>query len=602
MKTKRLFTRLLNLSGKTRVCVGQICWKENHFKIELVNKYTQQPVSIIVLKSFKQGEQRLYEKYRFMLLENNLVILSSKTIVQGYLDGILKGFSENLSELEPNFIFSTVFNDSHKVYRDFTQENRFDNKEILQCKSLYDWGDEGFNNSFFINYSFVIDPGAWISLSEPGQISLRCSDIECNNMDNPFNFYFFDREYTFPRSRDNKSIASRMFEGKDLVPEICSRCSIVDLKEEDIILGGDEKIYNALDRITRQKGVPVEIICTCMNRVIGSDIASIVEKINRKNKAKIVYTECDSKRYHVKRFAELIENLIKSKKNRSSINKSINLMGFEDDRGMRELIGILNDFFGVKLNLMLSPEINLTSLEYFHKARLHVINSFEIYRTLFNDILKKINVDSLVIAPPYGIMQTIKWLESIGGYFGVSTDKSRKWNEYYNEKMAEWEILTKKAGEFSLGFVLSRQDVELIANPAKYPFGVPLLCCLEEMGFRINILIISQEDFDNQKKSIMDILVYKDKHKIELLNNPEDIEGWISETDCNCVYSDFRHDTRIIASGKTSFSVCIFEKGFDGAIRSLKKILKFCEIDFFSKYQRYIQSKPRIIIEERDIE
>ena len=72
-----------------------------------------------------------------------------------------------------------------------------------------------------------------------------------------------------------------------------------------------------------------------------------------------------------------------------------------------------------------------------------------------------------------------------------------------------------------------------------------------------------------------------------MLKDGEDVERWISKAPCSCIYSDFRNDRRLIANGKIPFSAFMFEKGPDGAIRTLQSLLRLCRIDLFRSHRGY---------------
>jgi hypothetical protein len=357
-------------------------------------------------------------------------------------------------------------------------------------------------------------------------------------------------------------------------------------------MGCDSKIKDILGKISRNKNIPLQVISTCTSKIIGSDIDSMVKKINKKNDIQILY-EHNLGYQPLGEFENLIKNSLKKGDNKVK-NRTINLIGFEDNYATKELTETLKRLFAINLNIICLPEVNIPSLKNFYKANIHILNDLEVYKNIFDNLFKELDIETIKLPPPYGLKPTLKWLKSITKFFKISLNDNRKWKKYYNEIILKWKRLTRDASKFRLGLIISDENIEFLINPSKYPFGVPLLKCLEEMGFGLNVLFTSRENFDNQKRLILDLFKNKKKHKIELLNNQSKLKEWISKTDCNCIYSDFRNDKRILSNGKTTFSLFLFEKGFDGAIRTLKELLKLCKITMFGGYKKTgeIQPKP----------
>ena len=600
-KTIDLFKKIFELFEENRIIINTANWNGQYFKINLFDEQVRKSFEVVI-KKYNENERLLYTKYRFLILPNTFVILigNFSNLTKGMIK-TLKKLSDNLSKIRPSDLFNVVYNDNNKsvkkLYKPISVTKiNSQNKDASYSKSLYDWGNKEINHTFLLNYNLINDQDWQIDLTGVKQFYLRCSDVECIYNHNIFDFSSCHREYAL--SRINQ-FDDEVLKDRDLFEKMILRNATFELKDEDIVLGCDSKIYNVLDKITQAlKGFSINILlCSCMNKIIGNDINSIIKRINKKNNTLILCTECNAVGKPMEGIEDMIRTFLKTKKIHRFKNRLFNLIGFENDRGIKEITQILERFFNINLNTVLLPGVKTNSLKDFYKAKLQVLNHQGAFNDIFNKIFKEKNFDVLELQPPYGIKQTIKWLKSVGNYFKIAIDKNNNWKKYYAERMTAWKKLTKEAMKFRLGFIISKEDIELLTVPKKYPFGIPLLKYLKEMGFGINILFTSCKDFDYQKELLLDLFEDKNKINIELLNNPEKLDDWISETNCACIYSDFYNDIKIISHGKIPFSISLCEKGIDGAIRTLEELLRLCRIKFFSKYQIYYKQRPMVIDE-----
>jgi hypothetical protein len=585
--TLAFFKKILGLQDESALKLDSVAWK-GYFEIRLLNRRAKE-VFILAIKKYCREEEGLYEKYKNIRLDNDLVILFPKGEKSSRMIKLVTSLERNLSAIKPSDMFNMVYHDEN---RQFTQADPLSipggDARPNACRSFYDWGDSELGRTFMINYGSIVDIECWLDSIGHRRVSLACGDVECGRMENVFDFLPYDREYTFPKGRH----IFRKTSIRDLITDFAS----FELKEEDIILGSDAKIYELLNKLTRRKDVPyVSILGTCINKIIGSDIVSLIGQINRKKSIEIDYSECNSGR-QPEEFLDLMKAMLKAKGKQKARPRTVNLVGFENDRGMSELTGILKDIFAIELNLMPFPEVNFNTLKHFYRAKLQVLSSAEMYTDFTDDIFKDLDMPAMVLEPPYGMRRSAAWLRSIAGYFGAGAMINKKWKLFYGGKMARWEEMTREAGKYRLGFILSGPNADLLIDSSKYLFGIPLLKCLEEMGFGLNILITDHHDFEEQKDSILKRSDHKEKYRIELLNDPEKLEEWIYSTDCSCIYSDFRYDIKIISNGKVPFSLFVFEKGFDGAARTLERLLRLCRVGFFNAYKGYKQKPHPIAI------
>ncbi|MFA5115970.1 MAG: nitrogenase component 1 [Candidatus Omnitrophota bacterium] len=601
--TKDLFRKLMNLSPNSPVLLDALFWEHDFFKIRLFDRQAKE-YFLAAVGHYQKDKKGLYEKYRCAALPNGFVILSRDGALKAEAEKTLSCLAGNLGRIKPHVLFDTAYNDRNSFLKKRSRPEDLPGKAPGNCGLFDEWGDSRVGHTFMFSRS-LLDRITQVKLSGDKSMSLRCGDVECNNMYYPFNFFdSFFMFNTYGRyvpiaehifRNDRGQLDARIRSGR-LFKDIISCYGAIELKNEDVILGGDEKIYNFLDKLTRErKGLPVFVLCSCISKVIGSDLDSLVKRINRKNGARIICDQNIGCAWGQELVLNLLSGYLSDEKSREGHGKRINLVGFEKDHALEELTGLLRSFFGIELNMVFLPEVDLRSLGSYYNARLQVLNPVEIYAKAYRRVFRKMGIGSVEPPAPYGMKRSTAWIRSIAGFFKTRADKNKSWKEYYNRKLARWDELVREARKFRLGLVVGDEDAALLVSPEKYPFGIPLLKCLEEMGFGLNILFTSSEGFEENKKRIMDLFEHKGRHKVELLNDKQGLEKWIAGEGGDCIYSDIREDARIMSSGKSSFSLFIFERGIEGAVRTLEELLRLCRVSFFKRYKEYGKLKPHPI-------
>jgi len=90
--------------------------------------------------------------------------------------------------------------------------------------------------------------------------------------------------------------------------------------------------------------------------------------------------------------------------------------------------------------------------------------------------------------------------------------------------------------------------------------GVPLAPFLEELGFKVEVLVGSEE--------------------------PARLSWWLS-SGLSAVLTDLEHDERLWSHGVGRFGLADLEPGFDGAVRTAERLLAVCEMRFVRDFARY---------------
>lgn len=462
--------------------------------------------------------------------------------------------------------------------------------KIIEPKgiSFFDWGNEKIASTF--NFRKDINEFTFpVYFTGKKQIYIRFGDPECIKTENIFNFLtqtvFFDLNEKFIRQNAGLSLKEGFLNccnkktnktGDEILSDLNNRACHLKLNENDIIFGCDDKIKTLLEKLILT-GNNIVLECTCMNKIIGSDLVSIVTNIENSKKCKILYDH-NSPGSLLKNFIEKFGYLFNSKKIGSKRNKkSINLIGYNLTYGMYELINLL-EVFEVKLNVAFLPAVNLKKLKQFKKADCAIICHNKIYHEIYDII----NMDKIFADTPYGFKKSLKWIKIVLNYYGIKLNTS-KWKKYYSDKKKKWNRLRKKAKKYKIGFICSQEDIDGLLYGSQFLEKLQIAQLLDEMGFVIRIYIT-----DSLSPN------HKIRYHVTTLNN-RDLYKFIADSECVCFYSDIFCESTINCAGKNTFSYLIFDKGFEGAIKSLEKILNLCENSFFKTYRYSNKPYPKTL-------
>jgi sulfatase maturation enzyme AslB (radical SAM superfamily) len=462
-------------------------------------------------------------------------------------------------------------------------------------KSFFNWGSLN-DSSVFMLEGDLVDRMTFVKLHSPGKILLRYGDIECNDMYYPFHFFdFFSIFNTYGRYlpyidhlfvNDHGQFDKRVKQGR-FYEDLIANFAAVTMEESDIVMGPDEKIKQVLKEFRIKKDALICLNCSCMSKVTGSDLKSIVLKNRFKSKPELIYdnnTGYQFKKNLVNIAREILEK-IPPKKNRK-INRIINLIGFEKTYSLSELVKILEVFFHIKTNTILLPEIDPKKLPHFYKSSLNVLHFQNQYVALAKEILPKNNIRNIYVSAPFGFSLTLSWLRPILDFFNISREEKKVFNIFLKNLLNELRVLNQQAQELKIGFIVSTSDLKNILWPQSHYLGLPLMSCLEELGFSMEILVNTKENIVIKNK-FLKIFRNKAKHRVDFFENSDELNRWFSLSECRCVYSDFRHDKRLFFQGKIPFSSFIFEYGFSGILRTAMRLINLSEVNFFNTYRKY---------------
>lgn len=549
-ETRDFITRIF---GTNQVKATHVVWERDHFEIRLFHDSVHVLTFTLTISDM-----------------NDFSIWHTKEGEYEHMQAFKTRLHAVVTKLKPYFLFQVLFKDFNK---DISLH------PILHFRNMtefpyFEWGNELIQYMFMLprmirKRIYCLSIGA-----KSFSYAIDHTDIECANIDgNNKNVRW---KYSFLQLDENNTTGERALDSQ---MRKSLRYSIVH--DTDIIMGGDASMKKIIPMISDTDSNSM-INIGCVPLIIGDDISSAV-----KNNKNVVYHDPvhdDPLQNNI----TIIQQLFESHKSTIDIHEhTINLVGYTHTIGMEEIIDILNQL-DIHINCSVIPKYDTQSIEKFAHAPLTVLLNYHEYERLYESIFSQADESYVYTHAPFGFVRTKQWIQQIGDSLDVSVDAYFN-TDHFNEMQARWDALREQCKEKTIGLVLTEADIELMVDPSKQLFGLPLISILEEMGFSIECaLVVPYSRYGAIKHEISLLLSRPESHLFKLCSSTDELRLWLRRSTCTCMYSDINFDARAMEVGKTTFNVFDFEMGFAGAIRTAQRLLDKSSCEFYSRYKKYI--------------
>jgi hypothetical protein len=363
-----------------------------------------------------------------------------------------------------------------------------------------------------------------------------------------------------------------------------------DVDDMDVICGGAEKLSALLDDLTKRDDYDViRINTTCVPMIIGDDVESELARFREKSRVPVMYKD-QMMHSPLRQFVELLD-FHPDPARPAPPRNSVNFVGFPRDASRDELLKALRDI-GVAVNVCLFPEMRMCDIDRYLNARTQVFIPNMAYSEIFTSVFSSLPMKAVLPEAPYGLSRTWKWIESVA----TAAGRKKAFVSYRDEHEAEisrrMQPLVDEARSFRLAFVADASQVSKLANASSL-WGIPMLPVIEEMGFGIDLLEYNPPGANivNHIGSLRSTLSNPELLHVSYFDSQETLSRQLHEDEFQAVYSDFFYDRRLTRAGKAQFSLNFFEKGFDGALRSARRLIEICRLPFYRRYARYLPDR-----------
>ncbi len=382
--------------------------------------------------------------------------------------------------------------------------------------------------------------------------------------------------------RDDRRFVSARFMGSSFKPDPVM--DAVEMGEIDVIVGDDASLRRSLETLIDLPDIhAVVLIVQCLADFVGLDLDNIVAEATAAGAPPIIrYTDTPAiQREPYDRFWHEILQL--ADPNLAPDPKQVNLVGFapRGSRADRELTADLAAL-NLTVNARFIPSLKAAEIRRFGSAALNVLFNERITRDEIGAPLDAYAAasgrDILAPVPPIGPDATQTFYRAILTACDLPDDGrvAALWEPF----KADWEKGRASAAQHEIAIIVDAHTSRYLREPDEL-YGIPLPVRLAEMGFALRLVLAEWEDAGSYRdaefalESLRDTLLQAGADVIlDRVAGPDELAARMRDWPASLIFSDFPGDRRIVAAGKTPFSIRAFEFGFAGALRSQRHLLR----------------------------
>lgn len=217
--------------------------------------------------------------------------------------------------------------------------------------------------------------------------------------------------------------------GSTLYKKGCS----TDLKESDIVFGGERKLYDSVLELYKiHKPGAIFVYATCVSGVIGDDIGAVCKKASEVTGCRVIPVQSEGFQHHNKTKGHwigcdaLLDSVIgTSEPKREDITPfDINIVGEFNVAG--DLWGVqpLLEYLGLNIISAITGDSEIEDIAKAHRAKLNIVQCQKSSNYLAKKMEKKYGVPSLKVNF-FGIESTINSITQIVEFFDDEEMKER---------------------------------------------------------------------------------------------------------------------------------------------------------------------------------
>ncbi|MGC8926348.1 MAG: nitrogenase component 1 [Myxococcota bacterium] len=457
---------------------------------------------------------------------------------------------------------------------------------------LDSWGGRDLYANFFAEGEFARGQLDSVNIYE-NCVFIQHSDIECVSLRPNLDLRLIKFLVRYPWLSPNPEKYSGI--RRDELPDV-NKFFSTDLREKDIIMGHN-KVRDALEYVLNNvKKKNIFLSNTCTPVVIGEDVESLVKKAKQRRKD-LLYLTVTPQSMEV-----VLKDLFKipSKRMKRKAHNLINLMGYEDDNYIRQLIKFLKDL-GIEVNSTVIPDVSVKTLNKYFKGGVDILKPNSLWSHLYMQLNSMSGHKYISIDSPYGFFGTIRWIIELLRIPGRKISEDEIMKRIKPEIIDRYLRLREAMKSIGVIFIVRKDEVGYLTDSAK-SWGVPLIKFFREMGSKIEVFIKAQSLEEAKSASTQLLGFISDYHNFEIryFDSFENMMRLIKSSMAQLVFTNHSNDWRITSGGKHSLSLTDFEVGFEGAIYTMENILNLANNQFFKRYARYLQRDFKGSYEERE--
>ena len=363
-----------------------------------------------------------------------------------------------------------------------------------------------------------------------------------------------------------------------------------DFSERDVVGGAEQRLERLLRDLRREDpGVKVALVQTCVSRLIGDDVRGVLRKVLGDDGSVVLDPDFQAKDSAVDSLVWpwVLRAFRKPVRQRRNLVNLVGLGG-RGSRASSELAEVLGAC-GVRVNARLFPSFREEELERFDAAPLTVASSCSIVQSAFRRVDRAAGKTRWVSEdPPFGIEGTRRWVETVvrelGG--GRGADAPRDFLvRTCRERRRELAPLREALRGTAIALVAQSRFAAWVFDPSEI-FGIRILELLTELGLDVELFL--QRDVP-PPRDLTEAVRGRDRVTLRVFDDADELRAAVAGSRAKLLLTSIRRNMPALALGKVPVFVQAFELGFDGAVRTARRLAAYARFEFVERYGKYIR-------------
>ena len=366
---------------------------------------------------------------------------------------------------------------------------------------------------------------------------------------------------------------------------------LTNVTDSDVINGGEQTLADHIEIMLsglRRSG-PVIINSTCVPVVIGDDVEKVMAPFK---------SRCADGMYHLspvtKDPREIMMRYLddaRDKALRESDPKpgSIGLVGFRSGRTHHELLSLIESC-GITVEGTILPKASSRLMERVMKADVLVFRPSVFMTELYERVFRGCAARIISPEPPFGFEGTTAWLKEIAIAAGRPEAAGQVTMREIKRFSTEMDSLKAAAAGHEMTFVSDASSFSRLMDPAGAT-GLAVLPVVAELGYRI-VMLANEKDAALFRDFKDKMVSWADENGVNLqvrgFSGMDDLAEGIRSGRGGAVFSEYFYDYRISREGRPQFSARDFEIGYDGAVRTARRLRNIVNMPFYNRYSGFI--------------
>lgn len=352
-----------------------------------------------------------------------------------------------------------------------------------------------------------------------------------------------------------------------------------NILDVDVIEGSTPLLEDLLATVRRRVSPDVLMVnCTCVPQMVGDDVLHAVERERAESAYPILYKDQRTGVDPYERNVRMMRAAFAAAPPLPRDPAAVNLVGFTAGKDRDEIVALL-EALGIRVNAVMIPDLAQAQADEWLRAPVQVMYPNPEWQGFYGALFDGIDIRRISPPAPFGPEASREWLRAVARALGREDLLPVIDRDAADWEVREWAPRVERARRHRLGIVCERQRLGRLEFPGSW--GFRLVPVLREMGFGLSLAVVPDPGAAASELESARERWTSEGLAAAVVQDEAALAAWLSDPAIEAVFSDYFFDERLVRTGHAPFSLRLFEKGRQGAARTLDRLLDRCTIGCF---------------------